>query len=214
MKFFWLLVPLGLFVSLGCGHENQPGGEQSVAAAPGTVTVGKPGPDTRTSLVLIHKGQSLSLSDSDDAVNQVFSKPKGSFEFSDLPENFQPPYRAQGWESTREGVGAIFYGKRVVAVIRQLTRSSLDQAKQIVDTTGEANGTVTRKVVSGNHVTYYFWTDNSQRIMISVMQTKHDGIHLTEALGDVTVMDALGMSEAQAAIDEKKVNALVNPTKS
>jgi hypothetical protein len=143
----------------------------------------------------------------------VFGKPKTSFEFTDLPPGFQSPYSVKGWETAKEGVGVILYGDKVVAIMRQLTRADKDLLQEIVDTISKENSRIKPSTIQGSNVSYTFWEESSQRLMICALQTKRDGLHITEALGDNNVMDALGMNKRQSKMDQPKVDALVTRPK-
>ena len=193
-------------------------GNFSLAEAPNEVQsptppVEPPDQNAKTDLRLVRDGVGFGLGESIDEMYQVFGNPKTSFEFSDLPPGFGPPYSAKGWETAREGVGAILYDNKVVAVMRQLTRATNEQLSQLVDTTRQENLPAQPQVIQGARVVYYFWDKSPQRIMISGLNTRNDAWHITEALGDDKVMDAIGASPTKAAADKATVDSKLSSAK-
>lgn len=192
-------------VLCGCnGSLSLSEAPESPAPAP---RVGDPDVTAKTSLRLVRDRAEFAVGESIDDMYQVFPNPKAAFEFNDLPPGFEQPYSAKGWEVAREGVGAILFNDKVVAVMRQLTRASSDQLGQIVETTRQANPAVTPEVIQGSRVVYYFWEQPPQRIMISGLNTRNDGWHITEALGDDTVMDAVGANPEKARANVALIDA-------
>ncbi len=210
----FLLLPVVAMLLIGCSKENQTQMEEAASSPQSTEVTPRPSSVEPSTLALVRDGNRIALGDSLPKVFQVFSKPKPSFEFTDLPPGFQSPYSAKGWETAREGVGAILYGDKVVAIMRELQHASPDTLQEMVDTITKANAAYKPSIVQGSHVTYYFWVLPKQCLMISALQTGRNLLSVTEALGDTVVMDSLGLSPAQARDDQPKVDQFFQKGKS
>jgi hypothetical protein len=197
----------------GCNHDAGSGVDAATSPTPEVAQVGIPDTKAATSLKLVNGDQTLSLKDPLDRVFQVFGRPKPSFEFNDLPPGFQPPYAAKGWETAREGMGAILYGDQVVAVMRQISRTTPELFQSTLDAIRNENSDLKPNIVQGSRVTYYFWEAPPQRIMVCALSTKRDGWHVTEVLGDDTVLDVLGVSPSDARANQPKVDHLLDAVK-
>lgn len=170
-----------------------PEGEGSVASA-----VSEPLPIQDSRLHLLHHGNSLNLGVNYDEALKVFEPPKNAFDFTELPPNFRPPYRARGWETAKEGFGAITYNTRIVLAIWQTDQGDLRTYESLVATYAAEFPTVPSDEVTNGKVRYTFYESNGQRLMILAVPDAGSTVHITVALGLNETMSAIGADQAQA----------------
>lgn len=168
--------------------------------APGPLEVGK--------FSLPKEDRSLKLGDSLQQALRVFPEPSGAFHYADLPEGFALPYQSSVWETNREGFGVITYNDKAVLVMHQVEGVDQERLNQVVEAFRSMGGTTTYEFIPGGRVNYWFWEDRSQRLMVCGMLIDQKNLRITIALGERTVMDALGISATKARIDARTVDEL------
>jgi len=197
MQRFWpVLVAVGL---LGCqAPEGKVTLEQVPVAAEATtsnVAVGLPPRLDESDLRLFHSGASFRLGEPYDHAMAVFPMPKSAFEFNELPLPLQKNYVGRGWETSRLGFGAVLHNDRVLLALSQTDRTDAATAEQFLAAYDEAFTALQPITVEDGRVKARFFEQAGQRLMLLVV---NDGnIHLTAALGQVELMDAIGANPAR-----------------
>ncbi len=160
-------------------------------------------------LALIAHGDQLKVGNSLTNANQLFPRPKTAFEFTDLPQKFLKPYRSKGWESAREGFGVILFREKIVAALWHIEKATREEQDRLVKK-HQSEIPVPSILVPGKHVSYWFWEDAGQRLMICSSQGQGGFVRLTAAIGDDVVMDALKISPDQARKDRDELDRAVD----
>lgn len=197
-----LVVAAAVLAALaGCDVPKAP-----VAAAPKPAPLEMVAPDfaVSTRIGLLRQRGKLRVGDSLERALDLFQPPKRAREFSALPPNLKPPYRAIGWESNSEGYGVISYEDKVAAAVHTWNQATEDQVTQLVNVYQDEMRSVP-ELVAGRVSRYWFWemprmraggspasvADVHQRLMIVAVRNS-DGTHvLTEAMGDVFALNAI-----------------------
>jgi hypothetical protein len=204
---------LALLPLAGCGAI--PGANLRSSAEQAKLPDRKPDLDSRTNLGLIREERILRVGDDPDVGLDLFPKSmaQNSFDVHDLPKVFpNPPYSATGWDSpSGDGFGEIVYDRRMAAAIR--TELCADQAaadEKIA--TYRRNLGVERAVLPApaspgavpapEGLKYFFWeAAPQQRLMILEKNLPAGKVRLTIAVGDVVVLDGLGINLTGAKQD-------------
>ncbi len=194
---------------VGCGSST---GTTEPAADPATTTaqaelVGAPTSVARGKLALLRDAARLYLGENWDAAVDFSPAPKPSFEFNDLPNGFKsPPYRVRGWEKGSLSFGTVLYEGRIAVAMSQNDRGTAEDLGDLVLRYEQVYGPA--KMVPGAKVNYWFWADNTTRLMVCGLKKK-EIVKITVALGDEVPCDALGISQESAERDRAKVDAKV-----
>ncbi len=201
----WLAA--AVFISIGC--QSDASITSSSAKKDETLPVefvGLPNTLIKTELAIFPDRGHLNVGDSWETAIEIFKPPKNSFDFSDLPPRFKnPPYRARGWDSRTESFGVIMAQGRIAAAMYQLPKSDLDQLNELVNKHRRALLPLVASHVQGRHAQYWIWSKGTQRLAIVGLESQNT-VRITIALGDNIVMDALELSERDAARDSKQVD--------
>lgn len=205
-----------LLAAIGCqGEESSNAGAPSSkpAAEVFSEAVAAPHSTVKTDLAIVRADGRLHVGDTMDTANELFRPPKGSYEFSELPPHFTAPtYRAKGWDSRREGFGVLLHDSRIAFAMHQLLRSDLDTLREIVVRHKDALGYKNLQVYETAHVHYWFWTQESQCLMICGLENK-GAVKITVALGDTVVTNALGISLEEAKRDGSRAEDAISKMK-
>lgn len=198
MRRLWPI--LLLFVIGGCGESNEPEAALAVPNEP----VAHPDVLERGQLCLIGPVGQIHVGDSQDEAEKVFPAPSGSFAVKELPAGFEPPYRARGYESSRDGFAAVLFGERVALAMRREEDVQAASVAALVDRYIAKFGNPDTRV-DGPLVTYRFWEREGQRLAIyeapDVEKTERRDV--TVAVGTFGVMDAVRLSQKTAQEDSK-----------
>lgn len=208
-KGLWMIVGmLALGALSGCGASSPTGeGTADAGASPAPPeAVGAPRSLVRGKYALLRDAARLYLSENWEAALDFNPPPKPSFEFSDLPETFKPPYRVRGWEKGSNSFGVLLYEGRVALAMIQNDRGTPEDLGDLVLRYEKTYGPA--KMVPGSKVNYWFWNDETARMMICGLKKK-DVVKITVALGDEVPCEALGISLEMAERDRAKVDAKV-----
>lgn len=203
-----LLMPGLALLLAGCSGSEAARSNAGVAATP-VPTVAAPQLLRGGKLGIIPRkseSEDLSVGDSQDRVDRLFPVPKSSYPVRGLPPGFQPPYRADGFETPTIGFGVIYYeGVVAQAMYRELGITQADVMTTVSDYT-DVFGPPTDSI-PGTKVSYWFWADqkNSQRLMICAVGEIKDAKRwdLTTAVGEDILMDPLRMSPTAAKEDRQ-----------
>lgn len=210
-----MIIRLGLFAGCialsGCdaGDLTASGTSKPVetVAAPASLEPGE--------LALFGPNGQIHVGEVQDSVEKVFPAPSTSYGVRDLPPGFHPPYRARGYETVRDGFGALYYGDRVAVAMRTDEDVTADQVQVIVDRYKASFGEPKSEFVS-DKVSYWFWYRDAraQRLMVCVAKdtVRPNRLDLTQAVGDALVMTALRMSPQAAEEDQSIGNKLLEKT--
>jgi hypothetical protein len=94
---------------------------------------------------------------------------------------------------------------RIALAMVQNDRGSQDELADLVAKYEQVYGPA--KMIPGARVNYWFWTDQTTRLMICGLKKK-DVLKITTALGDEVPCNALSISEEAAQRDQMKVDQL------
>ena len=197
MRRFWpVLVAVGL---LGCQAPEGKLAPELVPEAPeaasAQVAIGLPPRLEESELRLFHSGASFRLGEPYDQAMAVFPMPKSAFEFNELPLPLQKNYVGRGWETSRLGFGVVLHNDRVLLAVSQTDRADAATAEQFLKAYDDAFTTLQPITVEDGRVKARFFEQAGQRLMLLVV---NDGdIHLTAALGQIELMDAIGANPAK-----------------
>ena len=204
----------------GCQGGESPATETAHPASVKKVTpVGEPSTKAPTKVgLVIKKGPPITVGYAlPDKAFDLFRKSSSfGLEFDDAPARFEYPYRVRIWETAHNGFGEIIYDGDLVGAMYQESKVKQERVDEVVAAHREQmGGQRPDQLITGKRVTYWFWENEKQRLMICAYQKNTRGIELTVAMGDDVVMDALGMSGDLARADAEKMDApsikLVNP---
>jgi hypothetical protein len=199
-----------LIFSAGCGAPEQ---AQPQVKAEDRIPAPKL---TASELGLLHNAKVLRIGDSPDLVTVAFPRPAVAYTFKDLPPGFASPYRAEGYETTRDGFGAIYYQGQLAFAMHREQDVTLEDVAETRKRYEERFGNATTQL-TGGRVYYLFWESDEHRLMICSAKDHADPSRydLTIAVGDKTVMDALRMNYDDAVRDkdqaEKQYSEAVIP---
>ncbi len=173
--------------------------------------VAPPKNPTPTDIALVRRGQLVSVGMTADEAFRVFRDPReGGFEDERLPPNFAAPYRARSWEGKDRGFGVITYQDRVVAAMYQEQKASYQRALEFVQVHQDRLQRPADITVPGRKVNFWFWEQDDQRLRVCAFQSGgKDGVKITTAMGDITVLDALNASPSKAREEAPRVDRLM-----
>ena len=191
-------VVLAAGILVGCRAAEPAAADVPDGETPAASAVSEPLPIQDSRLHLLYHGTPLSLGVNYEEALKVFEPSKNAFDFTELPPNFRPPYRARGWETAKEGFGAITYNTRIVLAIWQTDEGDLRTYEKLVATYASEFPTVPAQEVTNGKVRYTFYESNGQRLMILAVPDAGSTVHITVALGLNETMSAIGADEAQA----------------
>jgi hypothetical protein len=214
-----LLILCGVAVS-GCASDitaQAPADKGTTARTVNVQRIEAPDVNKKTRLALIHGRDKVKVGDEWEYAKKIFPEQRGAYEINDLPAGLTgPDYRARGWESANEGFGAILFDDLVAVAMYRLDRVDESRLLEFLDTytdqLGRPNLAVPedlldatgRRTNTKHRVRYWFWEQETQRLMISAVLTVSDGMNVTVSVGDRHTMDALGMSPDAAKSDQAK----------
>jgi hypothetical protein len=136
---------------------------------------------------------------------------ESGFEDERLPSGFAAPYRARSRETASGGFGVISYRDQVVAAMHQELKVSYERVQEVLESHRKHMGREADQQVAGSRVNYWFWEEDNQRLMIlAFRKDPSDGVQLTVAMGDRTVMDALKASPTLAEIERDRVDRILS----
>jgi hypothetical protein len=157
----------------------------------------------KSRLFLLRDGLSFELGKTYEEALEVFRPDGATFEFTDLPGKFKPPFRGRGWETARESFGAITYQQRVVMAMLQKDRATPDELDTARRSYQDAFSDIEPVHVVGRKVQAWFWEDGGQTLMVIGTSTTTSSLQLTIALGTSDVMSEVGAT--QDAVREQSV---------
>lgn len=201
---------------LGCGGEEKVAPVPEVpeptvslkTRIPGPATVDPPDFEKRTSLRMVRNGEELRVGDSIDTALRVFREEKNAYKIAEMPPGWKDPaYTCQGWDNGTMGFGAILYDDKVALGLYHEYKADQDRVDDIVGTYERMNVDPPVTVV-GSRVRYWFWEDDTHRLMICAVQSPKDGLNISVSLGTTRLMDIMGMSPAQAEKDRASAEKL------
>jgi len=204
----WLIVAV---VAMGCQPNLGSAPSATGTPPPAEDTVPGPGPLQSSDLRMIRSERELALGDTWSEAIEVFEIPRNAFEFSQLPPRFATPYRARGWETSREGFGVIAYDDRIVAAFHQRDRVTAEQIDETFELYEQALAGMDPLRVEGKTVRTAFWEQNGQRLMVQAVQKPGNGLYLTVALGVDSVLNELGASPTRAREDVTTLDGALFP---
>lgn len=203
----WLVVVA--IAAVGCQNGESTVSDSTAATRPRVATVAEPATLVATDIgLVVRHGQPITVGFSSDTAFRMFRDPKQAtgFEYDDLPPKFQWPYKARTWEEAHMGFGEILYNGQLVAAMYQEDRGNQDRVDELVrEHKDQVNGR-SPTMISGKHVTYWFWEKEGQRLMICAYPSGRDIVKITVAMGDDVVMDALGIAQDKARKDQLQVD--------
>ncbi len=179
--------------------------------------VAEPGSTSPTDIGLVlQKGTSAAALtvgySAPDKAFEAFKDPRYSgSESNDLPADFKYPNRARVWETALMGFGEVFYENTLVGVLYHEDKVTQDRVDSVVSDNTAQMDKIPRTDIIGKRVSYWFWQEGHQTAMICEFTSKRRGIQLTAAVGDDTVLHALGIGPSIAGSDMSKVDALTSP---
>jgi hypothetical protein len=203
-----------VLLAAGCGPLPESTVDDTESPETRTVaplTLRAPDFTVRTSLGLIRHGRKLRVGDGVDYAFQVFEHPRRFFEFSQLPPGLQPPFEARGWESSEEGFGVIGYGQAVALALHQIERTGEGRLQLLLDVYIDEFGEADVEVRS-EQVHYWFWEEDTHRLMIASTRSARGEYTLAVAVGATGVMDTLAMSPSAAREDAREAERLFRET--
>lgn len=167
--------------------EDNPEGPEVVAPSPSIEP-----PTIRESVFqLLYEGYGLRLGEQYADIEPRIAVPKNAFEFTELPPGLTPPFRARGWQSSREGLGVVTYNERVVLIMRQREQASPGDYEEARSFYTSEYPLIPAETVSGGKSQNTFLRKDGQTLMISA--TRSDaGLTLTVAIGQDEVMKIIG----------------------
>lgn len=155
----------------------------------------------------------LRVGDSQETAMFLFPPPPKAEDIDSLPYSLGDAYSASGWEKGDEGFGIILYKDRVALALKtSIVPSEEEVLKVVADVEREAGKAPGRSILY-DQVSYWFWRDGEQRMMVSSVEKKPGQYLVAMAMGHITVMDRLGMSEAKAQKDAQRAIELLRPRK-
>jgi len=198
----WVVAATALFTLMGCDVP-----QETLASPPKQTPPEMEAPDftVSTRIGLMRQRGKLKVGDSLERALDLFQPPKRAREFADLPSRLTPPYRAQGWESNTEGFGVISFEDRVAGAVHTWDQATEDQVAELVNGYQDELRAVP-ELVAGSLTRYWFWelprmrpgvstptsaADVHQRLMVVAVRSPKGTFVLTEAMGDVFVMNAI-----------------------
>jgi predicted small lipoprotein YifL len=165
-------------------------------------------------LALHHDSYSVTVGEEISTVIEHLTYDKKKFPVTTLPARFEnPPYTANGWESTdgSEGFGAIcLKGQIAGAILRERYDNRDDATDAIKRYTSDAEGLTKSEFTSGDD-RFIFWDEpplksrTPNRLMILVSPAKDNKVQLTIALGAIPVLDAIRVNEKATSADMQKL---------
>jgi hypothetical protein len=198
--------------AFGCKSAT-PGSTTGIEGSAPPVTVGDPPPLKDPQLYLLSEGKKIQLGESLDDALRVFEPPKSAFELGQLPPNFQPPYRAIGWETAQQGFGAIGFNTKLVLIMWQIERGDLAQYAKILQLYQDQFPAIQPVEISNRIVRYNFYEVGEESLMILAVPNKGGTFHITVALGLNPTMAAIGANPEQARkiISDEKIKTQLLP---
>jgi len=198
--------------AFGCKSAT-PGSTTGIEGSAPSVTVGDPPPLKDPQLYLLSEGKKIQLGESLDDALRVFEPPKSAFELGQLPPNFQPPYRAIGWETAQQGFGAIGFNTKLVLIMWQIERGDLAQYAKILQLYQDQFPAIQPVEISNRIVRYNFYELGEESLMILAVPNKGGTYHITVALGLKPTMAAIGANPEQARkiISDEKIKTQLLP---
>jgi hypothetical protein len=191
----------------GCGSDNsqkETSEDESVSRSAVRVST----PVAPTSIGIYHDNESVRVGDEWSHAKQVFPEPpKGGYQIREMPTRFGKGYSANGWESVNgEGFGVISFEGSVVAAMTQETGVDERRVSDVVALHRKNTNELTPLTIVGRSVRYWFWSslDGKQRLMICAANLNNK-TNLTVAMGDSEVLEALGISPADARRDQSRL---------
>ena len=157
-------------------------------------------------LALINGDGKLFVGDEEPRALAVFEGPSGSYPFSSLPPSFDKNFRAIGWKSSSISFACILYmvDKSERVVLAMYTREDVDGAAvNVVVAEYERAFGQPYSFIPGNKVSYRFWARRGRRLMVNTATNTAGKMSLTVAVGEVSLMDELGM-ETDAALSDQQ----------
>ena len=176
----------------------------------------------RTEIALINEqGTKLSVGDEIERAQDLFPKPSAGKGFTDLPPTLDSQtFSAWGWQARQgEAFGAIFdkRARRIALAMRTLPDQGQIALEDMVSRyRNEIGGTPSTELgVGAGPIRYWFWTrSTTHRLMICAVTNKKGGYHVTVAMGDSQLMDAIGANPDKAAEDLARATNVLERKKS
>lgn len=162
--------------------------------------------DAVTPLVIERLRRPLKVGDDAALAQEIFPKPPRAYVFNDLPELLAGDFDARGWESKKEGFGAILYSGRIALAMWQFYSINSADYDDLLQRVQDANRRVKWSKITGDNVEFTFWEFEPQILMVLRREVRQGAFDMTIALGDASVMKALDMTpaKAQGTIDRLK----------
>jgi hypothetical protein len=199
---------LGIVLALiGCGSNGPVTTTDTKASEDAFVATGTVQSDRtpnlldRTRIGLIRQGEKLRVGLDQETALSIFPEPKRSFSMTEIPPGFGEGYRSRGWETNNEGLGVLFLNDRVAAAMYQLEDTDEARAEEISELYARDLAGLEGETISGAHVKYRFWNDNSHRLVLNTVKGLKGRVTIMVAMGDASVLDRLRLNERYARED-------------
>lgn len=186
-----LLLLIGIALAL-CGCEATSGGTDSVNE-PDTSFKGTLSLDVPSRLKLVNYRRQLSIGEPLADSLLVYPKPPKAYPFTDLPPGLDSPFESKGWEMTHDGFGVIGFEGQTALAVRQWDQLESSSVDDIVQQVRDANKDFEPQVTRTDKATYWMYLEGDYRLLVSVAPVSKTASHLVIALGEVTLMDYLGL---------------------
>lgn len=214
MRTFLLAATCLLAIGCGGGEKAAPTPEKQEPAVslktrvPGPAKLEPPDFEKRSSLRMVKNGEELRIGDSIDSALRVFREEKNAYKIAEMPPGWKDPaYTCQGWDNGTLGFGAILYDDKMCMGLYHEYKADQERLDEIVDTYERMN-METPVRVTGSRVRYWFWENEGHRMMICAVQSPKDGMNIAISLGDIKIMDIMGMSPEHAEKDRAAAEKL------
>jgi hypothetical protein len=171
--------------------------------------VGVPDLGERTSIALLHRGQTLRVGDPVERAFQVFPAPPKSYDFFELPRGFGRQFRARGWETNYESFGVIAYQGKIVVALHVLENATKEELDDLVRDL-ELQVPSTALTVGGRQITYWFWEAGNHRLVVCAQPAEKGDFTITEAIGVAEAMSAIRLDPAIAQSDVRTAENLLS----
>jgi len=203
------VAPILAVVLAGCQGGDAPQAEPLAAQPqPSPQYVSKPDTFTPSKLgIVVRKGPPITVGfpTPEKALERFHDAGKYGAEYNDLPKRFLNTYKARTWETAQYSFGEILYDETLVAALYTEERATQDRVDEMVSAHQEQVGRKYDTFVDSKLVTYWFWAEDGQTLMICAYHTPQHGIRLTIAMGDDVVLRALQISPADAKATVAKI---------
>ena len=195
----WIVAPALLAMLIGCsgGTPASPDTTPDAPQAPPKVAVA-PATTEPTQVGLVKNGEAVHVgAETEDAIKLLKAGAQGGFSSERLPEGFSSPYQSHIWQAGESGFGILSFKGKVVMAMIQDANSTPEHLSELRTAQQALVGYTNEGKVSG------------QTMMIMAFQRTGGKLYIASAMGDDSVLTALGISEAQARIDQQDADKII-----